>query len=119
MDGNRVWHLEHFKCSECKQQIGDSGFHEKDDKIYCLECYQNLFLPVCPVCKTHVHGVVMNGKFHQKCFKCTVSSNKKYLIHALFQRFSILFRPIKLPINYDIIQFVSSKKYLLSEIFLI
>ena len=73
MDGKRVWHLEHFKCHECKQQIGEAGFHDHKENIYCAECYQNLFLPVCLVCKIHVDGVVMNGKFHQKCFKCSVS----------------------------------------------
>uniref|UniRef100_A0A7M5XP73 LIM zinc-binding domain-containing protein n=2 Tax=Clytia hemisphaerica TaxID=252671 RepID=A0A7M5XP73_9CNID len=71
MENKRVWHLEHFKCSECKQLIDtETGFHDHQEQIYCTGCYQRLFLPVCPVCKTYVHGIVMNGKFHQKCFKC-------------------------------------------------
>ena len=73
MEGNRCWHLEHFKCFECKQVIGDGGYHESEDNIYCIDCYQRKYLPVCPVCKLHVEGVVANGKFHQKCFKCAVS----------------------------------------------
>jgi len=69
MEGTRAWHLEHFKCCECKKLIDSTGFHDKDEKIYCTDCFGRLFLPVCPVCKTYVDGVLMNGKFHQKCFK--------------------------------------------------
>jgi len=74
MEGTRAWHLEHFKCCECKKLIDSTGFHDKDEKIYCTDCFGRLFLPVCPVCKTYVDGVLMNGKFHQKCFKCAVST---------------------------------------------
>ena len=73
MEGHRIWHLEHFKCCECKKPIGENGFHEHDEKIYCTADYKKLFLPKCPECKDYVTDFVVNKKWHPNCFRCAVS----------------------------------------------
>lgn len=45
------FHLFHFKCSICETALVDKLFQEKDNNLYCTECYNKKFSPVCEFCR--------------------------------------------------------------------
>lgn len=54
----KLWHLSHFVCAHCKQELGTAIFYERDGQPYCVQDYQNLFLPKCADCG----GVILEVK---------------------------------------------------------
>ena len=46
----KLWHVQHFTCAHCKRDLGTSVFYERDGLAYCVDDYQNLFLPKCADC---------------------------------------------------------------------
>lgn len=56
----QVWHPEHFVCTACREELGTSGFFERDGKPYCEKDYQNLFSPRCAYCKGPITQVTRN-----------------------------------------------------------
>ncbi|KAI6196347.1 hypothetical protein M3Y94_01098200 [Aphelenchoides besseyi] len=68
-----VFHLRHFKCCTCQQEISDQ-FHVLDrDRVSCVSCYVNHFAPRCSSCFKGILDDCVRASdrhFHSKCFKC-------------------------------------------------
>lgn len=54
----RTWHVEHFCCANCEEELGTRNFYERDSMAYCEKCYHHLFAPRCAYC---------NGAIIDKC----------------------------------------------------
>jgi len=70
---DQTWHPEHFFCSDCGKQFGDDGFHEKDDKAFCKDCYFQHFAPKCGGCNSAITENFissLNTQWHPNCFVC-------------------------------------------------
>ncbi|PSN56490.1 hypothetical protein C0J52_08446 [Blattella germanica] len=73
----REWHEDHFVCSSCGKKLAGANFFEKDGAPYCQSDYNNLFAPKCNYCKrpiTDAAIMALGEKYHQECFKCSVSA---------------------------------------------
>ena len=71
----KTWHVEHFFCTLCGKHFGPEGFHEKDGKAYCRECYYEKFAPRCRRCdKAIMEGFIsaLGSQWHPECFCCKV-----------------------------------------------
>ena len=71
----KTWHVEHFFCTLCGKHFGPEGFHEKDSKAYCRECYYEKFAPRCRRCdKAIMEGFIsaLGAQWHPECFCCKV-----------------------------------------------
>lgn len=53
----RVWHPEHFVCTECETELGNRNFFEKDGRPYCEADYFSLFSPHCAHCDKPILNV--------------------------------------------------------------
>lgn len=53
----KVWHPEHFVCSECETELGSRNFFEKDGRPYCESDYFTLFSPHCAQCNKPILNV--------------------------------------------------------------
>lgn len=72
---DKTWHPEHFFCTLCGKKFGPEGFHEKDSKAYCRECYYENYAPKCKRCdKAIMEGFItaLNAQWHPECFSCKV-----------------------------------------------
>jgi len=70
---DQTWHPECFVCSGCGRQLGDEGFHEKDDAAFCKDCYFEQFAPKCGGCNTPItenYISALNKQWHPNCFVC-------------------------------------------------
>ncbi|RWS30744.1 prickle sple-like isoform [Leptotrombidium deliense] len=47
---SRVYHINHFNCNECSGSLGGQQYVIKDDKEYCLKCFDCLFGELCEFC---------------------------------------------------------------------
>ncbi|XP_028826148.1 transforming growth factor beta-1-induced transcript 1 protein-like isoform X2 [Denticeps clupeoides] len=73
----RVWHPEHFVCSECECELGNRNFFEKDGRPYCEPDYFSLYSPHCAQCnKPILHKMVtaLDKNWHPECFSCVKCS---------------------------------------------
>ena len=73
---DKTWHPEHFFCTLCGRKFGPEGFHEKDGKAFCQECYYENYAPRCKRCnKAIMEGFItaLNAQWHPECFSCKVS----------------------------------------------
>jgi LIM domain-containing protein len=69
-----------FKCSQCNECLANLPFTERDDKIYCLKDYYELYAPTCFGCgeailpvedsDQTVKVVAMDKDFHVDCYHC-------------------------------------------------
>ena len=78
----RQWHPEHFFCTLCGKKFGAEGFHEKDSKAYCRECYYENYAPRCKRCdKAIMEGFItaLNAQWHPECFSCKVNADVPFL----------------------------------------
>ncbi|XP_077481862.1 transforming growth factor beta-1-induced transcript 1 protein-like isoform X4 [Stigmatopora argus] len=69
----KVWHPEHFVCTECEAELGSRNFFEKDGRPYCESDYFTLFSPHCAHCdKPILHKMVtaLDKNWHPECFCC-------------------------------------------------
>ena len=75
----RVYHQECFKCSTCKQHLGERFFTTGQEPS-CEDCFQELHCPKCGICDKPVssEGVVIKDRkeevFHSECLKCVKCS---------------------------------------------
>ena len=53
----KVWHPEHFVCSDCNKPLQNTTFVFEEEKIYCDECYQKNFAQICHSCQKSILGV--------------------------------------------------------------
>jgi len=68
------FHENCFLCSSCNTSIGSKSFIPKDNKIFCVPCYEHNFATKCTKCvKVISQGGVTykNMPFHRECFNCT------------------------------------------------
>ena len=45
------WHSGHFCCFNCNQSLTGLRYILKEEKPYCIGCYENLFANCCEDCK--------------------------------------------------------------------
>lgn len=75
------YHRECFYCSICANPIGDDGYTEKDDLVYCKTCLASAggdSSKKCAGCQNDLSGTYVNvaGKqYHQSCFVCSKCSS--------------------------------------------
>ncbi|GLD73508.1 transforming growth factor beta-1-induced transcript 1 protein isoform X1 [Lates japonicus] len=79
----KVWHPEHFVCTECETELGSRNFFEKDGRPYCESDYFTLFSPHCAHCNKpilrHEHLLfkmvtALDKNWHPECFCCVKCS---------------------------------------------
>ncbi|XP_041939664.1 transforming growth factor beta-1-induced transcript 1 protein-like isoform X4 [Alosa sapidissima] len=73
----RVWHPEHFVCSECECELGNKNFFEKDGQPYCEPDYFTLYSPHCAHCHKPILNkmvTAMDKNWHPECFCCVKCS---------------------------------------------
>uniref|UniRef100_A0A8C8CFV5 LIM zinc-binding domain-containing protein n=1 Tax=Oncorhynchus tshawytscha TaxID=74940 RepID=A0A8C8CFV5_ONCTS len=66
----RVWHPEHFVCSECETEL---GFHDREGQQYCQQCFLSLFASRCQGCTQPIlenYISALNSLWHPQCFVC-------------------------------------------------
>lgn len=89
---DKTWHTEHFFCSQCGQQFGEDGFHERDGKAYCRNDYFDMFAPKCAGCNRAImenYISALNAQWHADCFVCRVSQFF-FEFHFLIDFFKLL-----------------------------
>eukprot|EP01091_Cochliopodium_minus_P007210 TRINITY_DN1712_c0_g1_i2.p1 TRINITY_DN1712_c0_g1~~TRINITY_DN1712_c0_g1_i2.p1 ORF type:complete len:521 (-),score=138.47 TRINITY_DN1712_c0_g1_i2:132-1694(-) len=83
--GEKPFHKECLRCSECFKILAGKQFTRKDDKILCLEDYYNLYSPKCYICKNSIKNECVNVKqkegipsrvYHPEHFLCVCCGNK-------------------------------------------
>uniref|UniRef100_A0A1I8H094 Transforming growth factor beta-1-induced transcript 1 protein n=1 Tax=Macrostomum lignano TaxID=282301 RepID=A0A1I8H094_9PLAT len=71
---DKSWHPEHFFCQQCTAPFTESsGFHERDGKPYCADCYNDAFAPKCAACSkaiTSNYLTALEKMWHTECFVC-------------------------------------------------
>jgi len=71
---DRLWHADCFVCQHCKKKLGDDDETKaKKGRPYCMDCYGDLFCPVCSGCDKPITGAVLKAldtTWHKQCFKC-------------------------------------------------
>ena len=76
----RVYHQECFKCSTCKQNLGERFFSTGQEPS-CEDCFQELHCTKCGICEGPVssEGVVLEDRreevFHLECLTCVKCSH--------------------------------------------
>uniref|UniRef100_A0AAR2IVS3 Transforming growth factor beta-1-induced transcript 1 protein n=1 Tax=Pygocentrus nattereri TaxID=42514 RepID=A0AAR2IVS3_PYGNA len=76
----RVWHPEHFVCSECECELGNRNFFEKDGRPYCEPDYFSLYSPHCAQCNKPILNkmvTALDKNWHPECF-CCVKCNRTF-----------------------------------------
>ncbi|XP_030076956.1 leupaxin isoform X2 [Microcaecilia unicolor] len=69
----KTWHVEHFTCTHCGEEIGTQQFFERNGLAYCKRDYQDLFSPPCAYCAAPVLDKVltaMDKTWHPEHFFC-------------------------------------------------
>jgi len=71
---DRTWHADCFVCQHCKKNLADADTTKaKKGRPYCVECYADLFCPVCYGCNKPITGAVLKAldtTWHKNCFVC-------------------------------------------------
>uniref|UniRef100_A0A3Q3J019 LIM zinc-binding domain-containing protein n=1 Tax=Monopterus albus TaxID=43700 RepID=A0A3Q3J019_MONAL len=73
----KVWHPEHFVCTECETELGSRNFFEKDGRPYCESDYFTLFSPHCAHCNKPILNkmvTALDKNWHPECFCCVKCS---------------------------------------------
>ncbi|KAM7381698.1 hypothetical protein PAMA_012506 [Pampus argenteus] len=73
----KVWHPEHFVCTECETELGSRNFFEKDGRPYCESDYFTLFSPHCAQCNKPILNkmvTALDKNWHPECFCCVKCS---------------------------------------------
>jgi len=69
------WHQECFSCIRCGKEL-KGGFFPHENKPYCEEDYDDMFLKKCTSCSRPIEGTYFDdrrgGFYHAACFKCNL-----------------------------------------------
>lgn len=73
----RAWHMTHFACAECQEQLGGRRYIMRSGRPFCLTCFDALFAEYCDGCGEAV-GVDQGQMSHEgqhwhataACFRC-------------------------------------------------
>ncbi|XP_013404765.1 prickle-like protein 2 isoform X2 [Lingula anatina] len=73
----RSWHMKHFCCFECDQQLGGQRYIMREGRPYCCTCFERMFAEYCDTCGDHIavdQGQMTHDGQHwhatDRCFKC-------------------------------------------------
>jgi len=87
----RDWHIKHFCCINCDTALAGKKYVSKEEKPYCMDCYDQLFAKCCQFCKIKIaaDGKRVNYKdkhWHatDECFGCVNESCKKTMLGQQF-----------------------------------
>ncbi|CAF1222944.1 unnamed protein product [Rotaria sordida] len=72
------FHEHCFTCYSCSQPIGTKSFIPRDQKSYCIPCYEQHFATKCTGCLKVISqgGVTYKDQpWHRECFTCTNCKN--------------------------------------------
>ncbi|KAJ8003548.1 hypothetical protein DPEC_G00149490 [Dallia pectoralis] len=74
---DQPWHKDCFLCTGCKEQLSGQRFTSRDDLVYCLTCFCNLYAKKCFSCSKPISGLggsryisFMERQWHNDCFNC-------------------------------------------------
>ncbi|EGG20761.1 paxillin [Cavenderia fasciculata] len=70
----KMFHPEHFSCSNCHNPIGTKNFYEQEGVPHCEKCYQELFCARCAHCDDPITDrciTALGRRFHVHHFVCT------------------------------------------------
>lgn len=74
----KKFHLKCFTCTVGDHQIGEGvNFHVHENKVYCPQHFEELFLQRCSGCKKMINGQyvkVLDKFYHPQCWKCAQCS---------------------------------------------
>nr|XP_006816374.1 PREDICTED: prickle2-like protein isoform X2 [Saccoglossus kowalevskii] len=73
----RSWHMKHFCCFECDEQLGGNRYIMREGRPYCCRCFESMFAQYCDGCGDPI-GVDQGQMTHEgqhwhatdKCFCC-------------------------------------------------
>jgi len=72
---DQKFHLECFTCTAGNHAIGEaSTFHVHENKVYCPQHFEELFLQKCKDCNKVITGQfikILDDHFHPECWKCS------------------------------------------------
>ena len=81
ISNDRNYHLEHFVCIVCNEQLGGKTYFEENNEFYCDTHYHNKFSETCSNCLNSIKGeyVIFNDKpYHSNCLVC-VECNTQFV----------------------------------------
>ena len=74
---DRNWHLKHFCCFACDVPLGGQKYVARENKPYCMTCYDVLFAKTCLHCQQNINADAkrITYKEHhwhatENCFSC-------------------------------------------------
>ncbi|XP_007484405.1 four and a half LIM domains protein 5 isoform X2 [Monodelphis domestica] len=73
LEGNE-WHETCFICQSCEKPLGTEPLVTKENKRYCVPCFERKFAPRCKSCKKPItaEGITYHEQpWHKECFLCT------------------------------------------------
>lgn len=76
------WHEDHFLCKDCKCKLIGTQFMEIEGVPYCQKCYLSKHASRCKGCSKPIADkaiIALDAKWHQMCFRCSVSTSHKVL----------------------------------------
>ena len=89
---DRCWHMKHFSCFDCDQQLGGERYVMKDDMPYCCDCFERRFAEFCVTCGGQIgvdQGQMTHGGQHwhatEECFRCA-TCNRALLGHPFLPK---------------------------------
>ncbi|EYC41478.1 hypothetical protein Y032_0568g63, partial [Ancylostoma ceylanicum] len=88
----RLWHKQHFWCTECKAPLLNMEYYVSGNNVVCFDCHLDDISPKCEGCGRAVYEeyLSVDGKsFHHDCFLCTRCRNP---MPGLAATFSTAFR---------------------------
>ncbi|XP_035207595.1 prickle planar cell polarity protein 3-like isoform X2 [Stegodyphus dumicola] len=76
------YHSDHLRCFACDELLEDNKGYEKDDELYCGQCYEKILSYNCKRCKQKItfngekkHMTFEDQYWHYNCFNCDVCNN--------------------------------------------
>ncbi|KAL7677165.1 hypothetical protein ACOME3_003409 [Neoechinorhynchus agilis] len=72
---NNHWHVEHLSCWRCDRTLAGNKLIMKEDRTYCLDCFEGNFCHTCEKCKIKIGAdmkdiAYQNKHWHGACFYC-------------------------------------------------
>lgn len=89
---DRCWHMKHFSCFDCDQQLGGQRYVMKEEMPYCCDCFERRFAEFCVTCGAQIgvdQGQMTHGGQHwhatEECFRCA-TCNRALLGHPFLPK---------------------------------
>jgi len=83
------WHIKHFCCMSCDTALAGNKYVSREEKPYCMNCYDDLFAKKCQSCKLKIAAdgkriTYKDSHWHalDECFSCVTC--KKTMIGQQF-----------------------------------